>query len=366
MTIELDHVTLHRDGITYLDNVSMKLESDGFNVLLGPTLSGKTTLLRILAGIEKPDTGRVMVDGKDVTGVSVQKRKVAMVYQQFINYPSMSVFDNIASPLRVAHVDRKEIATRVNSVAKLLKLEPFLQRRPGDLSGGQQQRTALARAIVKDASLVLLDEPLANLDYKLREELRSELPKLFRDTGTKVVYATAEPGEALMLGGHTATLCEGRLTQFGKTHEVFRNPHDLITAKTFSDPPLNVVSVEKRAGEFVMEDKVHFTIDRMTDQLSDGRYVLALRPHHVSLKARNSHEIELQGKVTIAEISGSETFVHLDIGTHGWVCQAHGVHRLDVGQQVSVAVDPDKFIVFNEDGHRVGEHDDRVARAAHG
>ena len=172
MTVTLDHVTRTVEGIPHIRDVSLTLESGTLNVLLGPTLSGKTSIMRLLAGLDKPTTGKVLVNGKDVTGVDVRKRSVAMVYQQFINYPSLTVYENIASPLRVQGKPREEIETRVAEAARLLRLEPFLKRTPLQLSGGQQQRTAIARALVKGADLVLLDEPLANLDYKLREELR--------------------------------------------------------------------------------------------------------------------------------------------------------------------------------------------------
>ena len=151
-----------------------------------------------------------------------------MVYQQFINYPNLTVFENIASPLRVARMKRSQINDRVHRMAELLRLTPMLRRRPAELSGGQQQRTALARALVKDADLVLLDEPLANLDFKLREELRDELPKLFADRRCTVVFATTDPMDALLLGGHTAALHEGRITQFGPTADVYRRPADLL------------------------------------------------------------------------------------------------------------------------------------------
>ena len=151
-------------------------------------------------------------------------------------------------------MDRKEIERRVGEIAELTKLTPMLKRRPSELSGGQQQRTALARAIVKDSKLVLLDEPLANLDYKLREELRDELPRLLAGKGALVVYATSEPTEALLLGGHTATLHEGNITTFGETASIYRRPHDLLTARVFSDPPINAASVTKQGGEIIMGD----------------------------------------------------------------------------------------------------------------
>lgn len=353
MTIELDNVSLRRDGVGFLSDVSLVVEPGEFNILLGPTLSGKTTLLRTMAGLEKPDTGRVLDDGIDVTGIPVQKRNVAMVYQQFINYPSMTVFENIASPLRVARAGREEIKRRVEEVAELLKIELMLDRRPAELSGGQQQRAALARALVKRAGLVLLDEPLANLDYKLREELRLELPRLFEDSGSTVVYATAEPAEALMLGGRTAALHEGRVTQYGVTHEVFRNPADLVTARTFSDPPLNVAEVVKRGDEFIMDDTVTWSAGDEHASLPDGEYRLGFRPHHLSLDSGDRHSISLEGTVEIAEISGSETFIHLDVGAHQWVSQSHGVHQLDVGQKLTVSVNPNRFILFAPSGWRI-------------
>ena len=207
------------------------------NVLLGPTLAGKTTLMRLMAGLDRPTTGRLIESGVDVTNVPVRRRSVAMVYQQFINYPSLTVYENIASPLRVAGVGHAEIDTRVKEAARLLRLENLLQRLPAQLSGGQQQRTAIARALVKRARLVLLDEPLANLDYKLREELREELPRIFVQTGAVLVYATTEPTEALLLAGTTITLHEGRVSQVGPTSRVYRRPENIEAARVFSDPP---------------------------------------------------------------------------------------------------------------------------------
>ena len=209
MALELDKITRSVDGEHRLYEMSLRLEPATLNVLLGPTLSGKTSLMRVMAGLDKPTTGRVLWNGRDVTGEAVQKRNVAMVYQSFVNYPTMSVYQNIASPLKVAGLSRDQVDAKVKEMAKLLKLEAMLDRLPLQLSGGQQQRTAIARALAKGADLVLLDEPLANLDYKLREELREELPRIFAASGAIFVYATAEPAEALLLAGNTATLSEG-------------------------------------------------------------------------------------------------------------------------------------------------------------
>ena len=214
----------------------------------------------------------------------MQRRNVAMVYQQFINYPSLSVYENIASPLRVAGLRSAEIADRVRHAAKILRLEPYLDRRPLELSGGQQQRTAIARALVKRAELVLLDEPLANLDYKLREELREELPRIFAASGAIFVYATTEPAEALLLGGNTATLFKGRITQFGPTAQVYRRPDDLVTAKVFSDPPLNTIPAVKTGPTVTLDTGIGMRAAGAFATVPDGRYTVGFRAHHLALE----------------------------------------------------------------------------------
>src|SRR3954470_16018190 len=192
MTLELRQVTKRVGADVHIHETDLVLREGSFNILLGTTLAGKTTLMQLMAGLERPTSGEIWFRGRDVTGVPVQRRNVSMVYQQFINYSNFSVYENIASPLRVAGMTRSEIDARVRKVADLLRLSPMLNRRPNELSGGQQQRTAIARALVKDSDIILLDEPLANLDYKLREELRDELPRLFADRHCIVAYATTE------------------------------------------------------------------------------------------------------------------------------------------------------------------------------
>jgi len=209
MQLVLEQIGKQVDTQTQLYPMDMVLREGGVTVLLGATEAGKTSLMRIMAGLDTPTQGRVSVDGVDVTGVPVRKRNVAMVYQQFINYPSLTVAQNIASPLKLR--GESDIAQRVRRLAERLHIDAFLDRHPAQLSGGQQQRVALARALAKNAPLMLLDEPLVNLDYKLREELREELTQLFAVGDSTVVYATTEPSEALLLGGYTAVLHEGEL-----------------------------------------------------------------------------------------------------------------------------------------------------------
>ncbi|MEH6547330.1 MAG: ABC transporter ATP-binding protein, partial [Sneathiella sp.] len=245
MALVLEGVSKTVKGQTHIYATDLELQTGTMNVLLGPTSSGKTSLMRLMAGLDVPNTGKVIWNDKDVTGVRVQDRGIAMVYQQFINYPSMTVYENIASPMRLLGQTAAQIDAAVKKAADLMKLSPMLDRKPLELSGGQQQRCALARALVKDAGLVLLDEPLANLDYKLREELRAEIPKIFEEAGSIFVYATTEPEEALLLGGNVATMWEGRITQFGKTPIVYRQPINAATARVFSDPPMNFLKVRK-------------------------------------------------------------------------------------------------------------------------
>ncbi|WP_188909710.1 ABC transporter ATP-binding protein [Aureimonas endophytica] len=350
--LELIDVTRVVGAETHIDRVSLRLERGSLNVLLGPTLAGKTSLMRLMAGLDRPSSGRIVANGEDVTGVSVRRRNVAMVYQQFINYPALTVYENIASPLRVAGRSAAEIEAAVERAARLLKLEPYLKRLPLNLSGGQQQRTALARALVKGADLVLLDEPLANLDYKLREELREELPRIFAETGAVFVYATTEPTEALLLGGNTATLSEGRVTQFGPTAAIYRHPADLRTALTFSDPPLNVVELTKTRGEFVSGLGFATPAAGTQARLPDGAYRAGIRPHHLSLAERPG-AARLRGTVVIAEVTGSETFIHAEVAGQRLVALVPGVQRVQPGDPVTLSFDPAAMLVFDADGRAV-------------
>lgn len=351
MSFVLDHIHFTVGEETVIGDVSMSLERGTMNVLLGPTLAGKTSLMRLMAGLDRPTSGRIVADGKDVTGVPVRRRSVAMVYQQFVNYPSLSVYENIASPLRVAGVKRAEIETRVDQAAKLLRLDGLLKRLPGELSGGQQQRTAIARALVKRADLVLLDEPLANLDYKLREELREELPRVFAQSGAILVYATTEPTEALLLGGNTATLWEGRLTQMGPTAQVYRRPENIHAARVFSDPPLNELLVDKAGAIVTIHGGRQLPISGSLAGLPDGSYRLGFRADDLTIGATASAAaLSLPGRVSVTELSGSESFVHVDVGLGTWVCLVRGVHDWQPGAAVEVHVDTRRAFVFDAAG----------------
>ncbi|EAU45008.1 MULTISPECIES: ABC transporter ATP-binding protein [Salipiger] len=350
MTLELKGVSKVVEGQTHIHPTDLTLEKGTMNVLLGPTTAGKTSLMRLMAGLDVPNSGQILWQGEDVTGQRVQDRKVAMVYQQFINYPSMSVYDNIASPMKLMGVSAKEIDTRVRETAEMMKLTPMLDRKPLELSGGQQQRCALARALVKNAGLVLLDEPLANLDYKLREELRQEIPKIFEASGSIFVYATTEPEEALLLGGNVATLWEGRITQFGPTPRVYRQPVDATTARVFSDPPMNFLAVSKTGDRLMFGDGQSAPALGKLAELPDGRYTAGFRPNHLEIMSHGTEAMKFTAKLQVTELTGSETFVHLDHHGERWVGLIHGVHDLTLGADLDVWLDARHVYIFGEDG----------------
>ena len=353
MTLELAGVSKVVSGQTHIHPTDLRLEKGTMNVLLGPTLSGKTSLMRLMAGLDVPSAGKILWNGEDVTGMRVQDRKVAMVYQQFINYPSMTVYDNIASPMKLLGKSATEIDAAVKKAAELMQLTPMLDRRPLELSGGQQQRCALARALVKDAGLVLLDEPLANLDYKLREELRVEIPKIFEEAGSIFVYATTEPEEALLLGGNTATLWEGRVTQFGPTPQVYRQPVDATTARVFSDPPMNFLQISKTGSKLMFGDGQSAPATGKLAELEDGRYTAGFRPNHLEIHKHTDDAMCFETRLVVTELTGSETFVHLDHHGERWVGLIHGVHDLAIGDGLTVYLDPAHVYVFAEDGRLI-------------
>ncbi|MFN3824832.1 MAG: ABC transporter ATP-binding protein [Pseudorhodobacter sp.] len=350
MALEMQGVTRIVEGRIHIHPTTLTLKKGTMNVLLGPTSAGKTSLMRVMAGLDRPTEGRILWDGQDVTGMRVQDRQIAMVYQQFINYPGLTVYDNIASPLRLMGKGRAEIDKAVHETAEMMRLTPMLDRRPLELSGGQQQRCALARALVKGAGLVLLDEPLANLDYKLREELRVEIPRIFEASGAIFVYATTEPEEALLLGGNTATLWEGRVTQFGPTADVYRQPADMATARVFSDPPMNFIPARKQGDTIRLGDAAAVPATGPFASLRDGAFQAGFRANHLSLGRTGASSVEFACRLEVTEITGSETFLHARHGTEKWVALVHGVHDLAPGMALTLWLDPAHVYLFGSDG----------------
>ena len=346
MELKLERIEQRVGADAWLYPLDLTLVPRAVTVLLGATQAGKTTLMRVMAGLDTPSKGRVLADGVDVTGQPVRQRNVAMVYQQFINYPSLTVADNIASPLKLRK--EKNIAARVAELAAKLHIEPFLKRLPAELSGGQQQRVALARALAKNAPLMLLDEPLVNLDYKLREELRDELSQLFASGQSTVVYATTEPTEALLLGGYTAVLDAGELLQYGPTAEVFHHPKSIRVARAFSDPPMNLITGTANANGVALPGNVQLV--RTLPTSASASLTVGVRAGALRVHGRDG-DIALPGKVELAEISGSDTFVHVATEIGELVAQLTGVHQFELGAQVTLHLDPARAYVFGSDGN---------------
>jgi len=349
VTLSLEHVRKVVAGDTHIHDLCLSVEPGSFNVLLGLTLAGKTTVMRLMAGLDEPTSGRVVMHGRDVTGVPVRKRNVAMVYQQFVNYPSMTVFDNIASPLKIARMSKQEIRERVQREAERLHIEHLLKRMPQELSGGQQQRTAMARALVRDAELLLMDEPLVNLDYKLREELRDEMRDIFRQREAVVVYATTDPMEALSLGGNTAVLDQGRLVQYGATPDVYRQPASVAVTQVFSDPPMNILTGRIEDGQLHVAGADPVAVPDHFQDLRPGAYRIGIRPAHLHVSSPAGNSISIAGEIDVAEVAGSETFVHIHVGDAHCVAQEPGVHDFRMGASVNVHVASRQLFAFGDD-----------------
>ena len=345
MELMLERIEQRVGALAWLYPLDLTLVPRAVTVLLGATQAGKTTLMRVMAGLDAPSKGRVLADGQDVTGKPVRERNVAMVYQQFINYPSMTVADNIASPLKLRK--EKNIDARVAELAARLHIEPFLKRLPAELSGGQQQRVALARALAKNAPLMLLDEPLVNLDYKLREELRDELSQLFASGQSTVVYATTEPTEALLLGGYTAVMDAGELLQYGPTAEVFHRPRSIRVARAFSDPPMNLIAGSANPSGVLLPGGLSLPIK--LPAVRSESLTLGVRAGALRVQQR-AGDLALPGKVELAEISGSDTFVHVHTQVGEIVAQLTGVHVFALGEAITLFLNPAQAYIFDAVG----------------
>lgn len=352
MSLVLENIGHTVEGESHLTDINLNFESGSFNVLLGRTLAGKTTLMRVIAGLERPSEGKVVLNGKDITDVAVQKRNVSMVYQQFINYPHLTVWENIASPLKLAKLAPSEIKKRVAQTAEMLLITDYLQRKPLELSGGQQQRCAMARALVKDAQIILFDEPLVNLDYKLRESLRHELKSLFKSRESIAIYATTESAEALALGGTTCLLHQGKVLQTGPALEQFYHPKNLQAADLCNEPPLNrfQASIHKQQLSFIQDISLANTLH--LKELVDANYHFAIRPDHLTLQSSNQPELVLQAVVDLAEISASETYLHVTINngveTLSWVAHLNGIYQFHTGVTLTLFAPLALLYVFDQ------------------
>ena len=346
MSLVVDNISLRVDGVAFLEGICCKLERGRFYTIVGPTMSGKTSLLHSLAGLSAQDSGTITLDGADLAKVPVWSRSVSMVYQQFINYPHLSVYENIAFPLRRRRLPEAEIDQRVMAIAHTVGLGSLLKRLPGALSGGQQQRVAIARSLVKRSDLLLLDEPLVNLDYKLREQLRDEFLNIFAAQGDSiVVYTTADPNEALLFDAEVLVMHEGRLLQVGPAKSVYDRPATTSVAQIFSDPPMNLLPATLDETGLRLADDVRLARAPHLRDLPPGPYVLGIHPGEIALDPAG-----ITAEVELAEISGSETFLHVRHGEMTFVAHFSRVHAHAEGENVQISLDAGRVFLFTPDG----------------
>jgi glycerol transport system ATP-binding protein len=345
MALIMQNIDIRENGIAHLDNINLTFKRGGLYTILGRTLAGKTTLLRSIAGLQLPQKGALTLHGNDFLQLPVWKRRVAMVYQQFINYPHLNVLANVAFPLRRAGVPRAEAHQRAREVLGKVGLADFEKRRPAALSGGQQQRVALARALVKRAEILLLDEPLVNLDYKLREQLREEFQNIFEGQDDAiVVYTTTEPAEAIQLGHEMIIMDEGTVIQQGEPLAVFNAPATIRCAEIINDPPMNIFHGAIEDGEIQLQGEIRLKVPAHMTHLPHGPYRFGLRAADLRLGRMIGSQVEL------SEISGSQTILHLmgDIGA--FVLYEDGVYQHAIGDTVQVDLNSDRIYSFSVDG----------------
>ena len=350
MDLRLTDIVVKEGHNSLLSKLSLSLESGRIHALLGPVAAGKTSLLRCVAGLQPLASGEIWLDTHCLTKEPPSKRGVAMVYQQFINYPSMSVFDNIAAPLRRQKISKDQITSRVNGVAKELDLEGLLNRRPHQLSGGQQQRTALARALVQEAKVLLLDEPFVNLDVNLRESLRHTLQEILVGRDCVVLYATTEAEEALILGGTVSLLYEGRLLQHGGVEEVFRDPITTSAAAMMTSPTMNFVEGRIFGNHLSLDGLSDYSLPDHFKEIAEGRYVFGIRPDQV----RPSHQGPNRGVVDYQEVTGSHSTTHVKMASGGtFACQTRGVLSHGQGDDFAFDFDTGGILAFSLEGKLV-------------
>ena len=332
-----------------LSNLNAYLESGKIYTILGRTGAGKTELLRTLMGLDDIADGRLELDGQDLAKRPVRHRQMSMVYQQFINYPHLTVLKNISFPLRRQGYSVKDANERAFAALKLVGLAGFENRMPSELSGGQQQRVAIARAIVKKARILLMDEPLANLDYKLREKLREEFPRLLAENADGIIlYATTEPAEAMQLGHEMIVMHEGRILAKGAPEDIFEAPATVEVAKLISDPPVSIVEGKVSGGQIVMGETVLPPIPDLKLP-SDGPFQVGIRPDALSVGG------DIPARVVLAEFSGSDTIVHLALDFGTAVMLVDGIHEFVPDQTITVSLDTSSLLLFTAEGINITE-----------
>ena len=311
--IEFEHVSKQfpRQAAPAVDDLSLRVEDGELLILLGPSGCGKTTALRMIAGLEEPDAGDIRIEGRSVVGVEPKDRDIALVFQQYALYPHLSARDNLLYPLKVRKITQEERLRRVEETAELLKIGHLLDRKPAQLSGGEQQRVALGRAIVRQPRVFLMDEPLSNLDAKLRTHMRTEIKTLQHQLGVTMAFVTHDQAEAMTMADRIAVMSAGRLQQLATPDEVYNYPANLFVAGFLGSPPMNIFLASWRAGEVTVPGGWRIPMAGRDDLPSDLR--LGVRPEAIAVVPAETPGAAA-GRVIISEPLGSEVIVHVLLG----------------------------------------------------
>jgi multiple sugar transport system ATP-binding protein len=320
MGIEFKNVNKEYGSTSVVDDLSLKIDDGEFVVLLGPSGCGKTTTLRMLAGLEPVTSGDILIDGKRINDVPTQHRDLAMVFQSYALYPHMTIAENIGYPLRVRKLDKAKRAERVKRVAAMLEIEPLLDRKPRQLSGGERQRVALARAIVREPRAYLMDEPLSNLDARLRVQMRGELKHLQHELGTTTIYVTHDQAEAMTLASRVAVMMKGHLQQFDTPMNIYNYPANRFVAEFVGSPSMNFIEGAS---------------------LTKG-----IRPEHIQVLSE-PQDGAIAAMVYVTEQMGNETFVFLTVGNNRLIARAPADFRADEESQVWIRMMKDKMHFFD-------------------
>ncbi|NJE85056.1 ABC transporter ATP-binding protein [Thermococcus sp. CX2] len=346
--ITLENITKKFGDFTALRGISLEIEDKEFMALLGPSGSGKSTLLYTIAGIYKPTSGRIYFDGRDITDVPPKDRNVGLVFQNWALYPHMKVFDNIAFPLELRKAPKDEIERKVREVAEMLRIEKLLDRYPWQLSGGQQQRVAIARALVKEPDVLLLDEPLSNLDALLRLEVRAELKRLQKELGITAVYVTHDQAEALAMADRIAVIREGKILQVGDPDDVYYRPKYRFVGGFLGSPPMNFLDAEvenEHLNVYGNRIPVPAQYRELVKRINVEEVILGFRPHDAEV-VRGEAE-GLKGAVYSFEPLGREQIVTVSFnGAHVKVFAPEGEH-FRFGEEVTVRIREDRIVLFD-------------------
>jgi multiple sugar transport system ATP-binding protein len=347
-----------RPTFTAVKNISLHIEDGEFMVLVGPSGCGKSTTLRMVAGLEKISSGTISIGGRVVNEMEPKDRGIAMVFQNYALYPHMTLFNNMAFGLQLAKKSKDFISETVGRTSKALGLDHMLERKPHALSGGQRQRVALGRAIVRSPKVFLFDEPLSNLDAKMRVQMRSEISKLHAQLGSTMIYVTHDQVEAMTMGDRICVMRDGNIMQVADPLTLYRQPDNLFVAGFIGSPPMNLIKgkVQKRdGGLFFVEtaEKNGLTIplqgrlESLAGKYVDKDIVFGVRPEHLSDQVKDSGHIPVVSTVEISEPMGSESLVYLKSGTGNMIARIHGEHLFHLGEQVTVQINLDKVSLFD-------------------